>query len=115
MVKIFADNQERGQDTQGVTDVTDPYILSPNPTPTSEQIISGSGGTVVYAPIIMTRGGAVVYTDPTNKKSLFDFITMDAAGARHTTAEDVSTFTVTEDICSALGGDVSLIITSNEF
>jgi hypothetical protein len=110
-VEVYgADGSYRGQDTQGVTDVTDPYMVIPNPTPSDEQIISGSGGSVVYAPYVQTRAGATV-----SAAKLFDFYAYNAKMIWTGQATNTATFEVTEDMCEQANGDVSVIITSNEF
>jgi hypothetical protein len=99
-----------GSDVQGVMDATDPYIVNPYPTPTSETIEEGSGDSVTYAPYIMTRGGTKLSTQPK-----FDFYACDSIGLQCGKAENVSSFEVTEGMCSAGSGDVTVIITSKEF
>jgi hypothetical protein len=113
-VEVFFNGSEDafGQDTQGVMDASDPYMIQPNPTPSDETIEEGTGGTVVYAPKIVNRStNAAIATQP-----LFDFVAMNAVGLIINSASGVSTFTVTETDCiNGGGGDLTVVITSQDF
>lgn len=100
-----------GSDTQGVMDSTDPYVVSPGATPSSETIEEGSGDSVVYEPKIISRSTGAEYTP----RPLFDFYAVDVQGGYVGKAESASTFTVTEQQCRDAGGDVLVTITSKDF
>jgi hypothetical protein len=100
-----------GSDVQGVMDATDPYMVQPNPDPTTEEIVSGTGGTVTYTPKIVTRGGEELTPNP-----LFDFVANDPSGNYRGQATNAKSFTVTEAMCNAGGGTgIIVVMTSKEF
>jgi hypothetical protein len=101
-----------GSDIQGVMDTTDPYIIAPTPTPQNEVIYDtwGAKEGITYNPKVTTRGGTALTTQPT-----FDFKALDSYGNTLGSAENASEFTVTKEMCEQAGGDVNLIINSNEF
>jgi hypothetical protein len=111
-VEVYApDSSEAlGSDTQGVTDTTDPYLVQPNPTPSDETIEEDSGGKITYTPKIVSRSGVAISTQPN-----FDFYATDSKGNYRGSATNATSYSVTEDMCSAGDSDVTLVITSKEF
>jgi hypothetical protein len=111
-VEVYASDgtEPLGSDTQGVTDVTDPYMVEPCPTPTDETIEEGTSGSVVYEPKIVNRSGVRVSPTP-----LFDFLAQDTYGNYLGSASGASKFEVTEAMCAESGGDVVVLMTSEEF
>ena len=108
LVEIFQDGKSIGTDVQTVVDASDPLDIIANPTPESETIEEGSGGSVTYTPMLVKRGSQTKYKD-----TLFFFTATDAAGnvlnpSTATTAQ--ASFTVTEDMCRQASGNVSLTI-----
>jgi hypothetical protein len=99
-----------GSDVQGVTDSTDPYMIQPNPSPSDETIEEGSGDSVVYEPRVVNRSGTALSSQPK-----FDFAAMDACGGYKKSDTNVAKFEVTEAMCVAAGGDITLVITSKDF
>lgn len=90
VVVTKSDGTNVGQDTQVVTDVSDPLRIEPNPTPADEQIIEGDSthSQVSWSPrlyrgenevtkgiswsfVVYDTAGATVYDDPITDKSMF--------------------------------------------
>lgn len=97
-------------DVQGVMDVSDPYILEPNPVPIDEVIDEDdTNGSVVYTPKLLTRGSNTAVAGQT-----FDFVVMSAAGVVLSggNASNVTSFTVTHAMAkqAASEGDISVTI-----
>ena len=108
LVEVSQDGTLIGTDVQTVVDASDPLDIISNPNPESETIEEGSGGTVVYTPILVKRGQTTKYKD-----TQFYFTATDAAGnvlnpSTATTAQ--ASFTVTEAMCQQASGNVSLTI-----
>ena len=108
LVEVFQDGKSIGTDVQTVVDASDPLDILPNPSPESETIEEGSGGSVTYTPMLVKRGSQTKYKD-----TLFFFTATDAAGnvlnpSTATTAQ--ASFAVTEDMCRQASGNVSLTI-----
>lgn len=110
-----------GIDIRGVMDISDPYVLDPNPshvvlnssgneivTPKMETIIEGSGAKIRYAPKIAARDTNV--TQMPDAK--FIFSPMDSVGNLLVALneEGSQTFEVTEAMCVQSDGDVQLVI-----
>jgi hypothetical protein len=118
MVKVYsADGAEIGQDVQGVMDVTDPYAVVANPSPSDETITEGSGGTVSYYPqVVKRKTGAAISNQPT-----FNFYARGADGVVVSSKTNVTVstgktgFSVSEDDCINAGGDLSVVMVSNDF
>lgn len=94
-----------GLDTQTVMDLSDPYDIITNPNPEDETIVSGSGGSVTYTPILVKRGQT---TKAMNM--LFYFVFMDSAGVilnPATANVAAASGTCTEAMCQQAGGNVS--------
>lgn len=111
-VEVYQNGTLIGSDVQTVTDASDPLDIIENPTPEDETIEEGSGGTVVYAPILVKRGETTKFKDMT-----FYFTFMDAAGVilnPATSGTASATGTVTEDMCQQAGGNVGYVITSKD-
>lgn len=114
-VVVQLNGQEIGSDVQGVMDASDPYDINPGASPEDETIYQDESGNgkVTYTPTVVTRG--------TNKKALdtkFYFVVMDSAGVYLNSLTDrttaVTTYSVTRDHCIQGGGDVTLVITSEQ-
>lgn len=110
--EVYQNGSVIGTDVQTVTDASDPLDIIENPVPEDETIEEGSGGTVVYTPILVKRGETTKY-----KNMTFFFVFMDAAGvilnpATATTA--AASGTVTEEMCQQAGGDVAYVITTKD-
>jgi hypothetical protein len=114
-VVVQLNGQEIGSDVQGVMDASDPYDINPGALPEDETIYQDESGNgkVTYTPTVVTRG--------TNKKALdtkFYFVVMDSAGVYLNSLTDrttaVTTYSVTRDHCVQGGGDVTLVITSEQ-
>lgn len=109
-VEVYQGGTLIGMDTQTVIDLSDPYDILTNPVPEDETIESGSGGTVVYTPILVKRGSTTKAKD-----TLFYFTFMDSAGVilNVGTAGTVSASgTCTEAMCVQAGGNVNWVITT---
>lgn len=85
-------------DTQTINDVSDEYILYPNPTdgndnPVAENFIQNSGGKIVYKPYMRKRGSTANETGVTFSMSLYS-----NAGVPINSAitKEGNTFTITE-------------------
>ncbi|MCB6702863.1 hypothetical protein, partial [Bacteroides uniformis] len=99
-----------GLDTQTVMDLSDPYDIITNPNPEDETIVSGSGGSVTYTPILVKRGQT---TKAMNM--LFYFVFMDSAGVilnPATANVAAASGTCTEAMCQQAGGNVSWTIST---
>lgn len=97
-------------DVQGVMDVSDPYILEPNPVPIDEVIDEDDPtGQVVYTPKLFTRGSNTAVPGQT-----FDFVAMSAAGVvlQGGNATNATSFTVTHQMAqqAASEGDITVTI-----
>lgn len=95
-------------DTQTINDVSDEYILYPNPTdgnnnPVAENFIQNSGGKIVYKPYMRKRGSTENETGVTFSMSLYS-----NAGVPINSAitESGNTFTITEAGIRAYKGAV---------
>jgi len=111
-VEVFKDYTLLGIDTQTVMDLSDPYDIMLNPVPEDETIESGTGGTVVYTPILVRRGETTKAKDV-----LFLFTFMDSSGIilnTSTSGTPSATGTCTEAMCQQAGGNVAYIITTEE-
>lgn len=111
-VEVYKDGNMIGMDTQGVMDASDPYDIILNPVPSDEQIEEGSGGEVVYTPIVVKRGTSTKALD-----TKFFFTFMDSVGiilnpSSATTASLKGS--CTEAMCIQAGGNVSLTIISQD-
>lgn len=107
---IATRGSETYTDVQGVMDVSDPYILEPNPVPLDETIDEDdTNGSVVYTPKLFTRGSSTPVAGQT-----FDFVAMSAAGVVLSggNASNVTSFAVTHAMAqqAASEGDVSVTI-----
>lgn len=105
-----------GSDMQGVMDVSDPLMINANPIPEDETITDDASDTsrssVVYTPKVVNRSGVQITNQP-----LFYFTVVDASGnilnaSSYNTAK--ASETVTRGMCVQGGGDVSIIITSQD-
>lgn len=95
-------------DVQGVMDVSDPYVLEPNPTPIDEVIDDDDpAGKVSYSPRLFKRGSNTAIAG-----QKFDFVAMSAAGVRIGSATAVTTFDVTHAMAqqAASEGDITVTI-----
>jgi hypothetical protein len=122
MVEVYLNGDVIGTDAQGVMDVSDPYIINPGADPSDETISEESGSSVIYRSQLLSReSGAVVSPQPT-----FSFVARDPAGNILKTADEITIvqktssnegtgFEVSEEVCAQSGGDVSVIITANDF
>lgn len=111
-VEVFQDGNLIGMDVQTVVDASDPFDIITNPNPESETIEQGSGGTVVYSPILVKRGSTTKY-----KEMKFYFVFTDSAGNilnTSTATTPSATGTVTEAMCEQASGNVAVTITSEE-
>jgi hypothetical protein len=107
-----------GSDVQGVMDVTDPYSVMPNPDPADQRIMEGSGGSVTYYPTVINRNsGTAISPQPK-----FNFYARNAVGVTKKTASNVAVdktnkvgFTIDETDCSDVGGNISVVMTTNDF
>lgn len=111
-VEVYQSSTLIGLDTQTVMDLSDPYDIITNPVPEDETIVSGSGGTVVYTPILVKRGST---TKAKDMKFFFTF--MDSAGVvlnPSTASTAAASGTCTEAMCQQAGGNVNWIITTQE-
>lgn len=109
-VEVFQNGSLIGLDTQTVMDLSDPYDILTNPNPEDETIVSGSGGSVTYTPILVKRG-----TSTKAKEMLFFFVFMDSAGVilnPSTAKVAAASGTCTEAMCQQAGGNVSWTITT---
>ena len=101
-----------GLDTQTVMDLSDPYDIITNPNPEDETIVSGSGGSVTYTPILVKRGQTTKA-----KNMLFYFVFMDSAGVilnPATANVAAASGTCTEAMCQQAGGNVAWVITTKD-
>lgn len=108
MVEVFQNGISVGNDVQTVVDASDPFDILPNPNPESESIEEGSGGSVIYTPVLVKRGSTTKFKDVQ-----FLFIATDAAGNilnPDTYRMPQASFTVTEAMCQQASGNVSLTI-----
>ena len=108
MCEVYQDNVLIGSDVQTVVDASDPLDIIPNPVPEDETIDEGSGGTVVYTPVLVKRGSTAKF-----KEVKFLFTATDSAGNvlnTSTSSTPAASFTVTEDMCQQASGNVSLTI-----
>lgn len=111
-VEVFQDGSLIGMDVQTVVDASDPFDIITNPNPESETIEQGSGGTVVYSPILVKRGSTTKY-----KEMKFYFVFTDSAGNilnPSTATTPAATGTVTEAMCEQASGNVAVSITTEE-
>ena len=111
-VEVYQSSTLIGLDTQTVMDLSDPYDIITNPVPEDETIESGSGGTVVYTPILVKRGSTTKAKD-----TLFYFTFMDSAGVilnPSTAGTAAASGTCTEAMCQQAGGNVNWLITTEE-
>lgn len=112
-VHVFRSGSEIGTDIQGVMDASDPYDIDPHPVPEDETISEDASGNgeVTYTPVVVKRGSSNKALD-----TLFYFVLKDAAGvflnSDRTTPK--ASQTVTRAHCQQAGGDVSVIITTEE-
>lgn len=100
-----------GMDVQTVMDVSDPLDIILNPVP-EDETIQGEGDTVVYTPILVKRGSTTKYKD---MKFFFTF--MDSAGIvlnPSTASSAAYSGTCTYAMCDQAGGNVSVVITTEE-
>ena len=101
-----------GSDIQGVMDASDPFDIDPHPSPEDESITEDENGNgqVTYTPVVVKRGTSVKALD-----TKFFFVLRDAAGV-YLNGDDkdtaVASYTITRAHCIQAGGDVSVIITS---
>lgn len=109
-VEVSQNGNLIGIDTQTVMDLSDPYDILLNPVPEDETIVAGSGGSVVYTPILVKRG-----TTTKAKETLFRFSFMDSAGVvlnPSTANVPAASGTCTEAMCQQAGGNVAWVITT---
>ena len=113
-VIVSRDGNELGTDIQGVMDASDPYDIDPHPNPLDETITEDEDGNgqVVYAPVVVKRGTAIKALN-----TLFYFVVKDACGNilnyQESTTPQASC-TVTRAQCVQAGGDLSIVITSEQ-
>ncbi|MBS5299407.1 MAG: hypothetical protein KHY47_14670 [Prevotella sp.] len=98
-------------DTQTVNDVSDEYIIFPNPTDgngnaVAENFIQNSGGSIVYVPYMRKRGSNTNIEDVTFSMALYSNSGIPISGAP--TVSD-NKFTVTESAIRAYKGAVYVI------
>lgn len=101
-----------GSDIQGVVDVQDPLDIRPNPVPEDETIVQGSGGSVKYTPVVVSRSGVAV-----SGTYEFRFTLLKGNGDILPGKSNVigTTFEVTEADCIAAGySEVELVIEATE-
>lgn len=111
-VEVSQNGNLIGLDTQTVMDLSDPYDILTNPNPEDETIVSGSGGSVTYTPILVKRG-----TTTKAKEMLFYFVFMDSAGVilnPSTANVAAASGTCTEAMCQQAGGNVAWVITTKD-
>lgn len=111
-VEVYQSSTLIGLDTQTVIDLSDPYDILTNPVPEDETIESGSGGKVVYTPILVKRGSTTKAKD-----MLFYFTFMDSAGVIlnvGTASTAAASGTCTEAMCNQAGGNVNWVITTED-
>lgn len=111
-VEVYQNGTVIGSDVQTVTDASDPLDIILNPVPSDEIIEEGSGGEVVYTPILVKRGETTKFQDMT-----FYFVFMDAAGIiLNPATSGVASYSakVTEDMCQQAGGNVAYQISSKD-
>lgn len=110
IVKCVArkDGEFYASDTQTINDVSDEYIIYPNPTdgndnPVAENFIQNSGGKIVYKPYMRKRGSTANETGVTFSMSLYS-----NAGVPINSAitKSGNTFTITEAGIRAYKGAV---------
>ncbi len=96
--EAYKSNEFYASDTQTINDVSDEYILYPNPTdgndnPVAENFIQNSGGKIVYKPYMRKRGSTANETGVTFSMSLYS-----NAGVPINSAitKSGNTFTITE-------------------
>ena len=96
--EAYKGNDFYASDTQTINDVSDEYILYPNPTdgndnPVAENFIQNSGGRIVYKPYMRKRGSTANETGVTFSMSLYS-----NAGVPINSAitKSGNTFTITE-------------------
>lgn len=96
--EAYKGNEFYASDTQTINDVSDEYILYPNPTdgndnPVAENFIQNSGGKIVYKPYMRKRGSTANETGVTFSMSLYS-----NAGVPINSAitKSGNTFTITE-------------------
>lgn len=96
--EAYKGNDFYASDTQTINDVSDEYILYPNPTdgndnPVAENFIQNSGGKIVYKPYMRKRGSTANETGVTFSMSLYS-----NAGVPINSAitKSGNTFTITE-------------------
>lgn len=109
-VEVSQDGNLIGIDTQTVMDLSDPYDIITNPVPEDETIVSGSGGSVTYTPILVKRRQTTKA-----KETLFCFSFMDSAGVvlnPSTANVPAASGTCTEAMCQQAGGNVAWVITT---
>lgn len=111
-VEVYQSGSLIGSDVQTVTDASDPLDIITNPEPSDEIIEEGSGGEVVYTPILVKRGETTKFKD-----MKFYFTFTDAAGVvlnPATSGTASYTGTVTEDMCQQASGNVAVSIVTQE-
>ena len=98
-------------DTQTVNDVSDEYIIFPNPTDgngnaVAENFIQNSGGRIVYIPYMRKRGSKTNIEDVTFSMALYSNSGLPISGAPTVSGNE---FTVTESAIRAHKGAVYVI------
>lgn len=98
MCEAWKEGRFYASDTQTINDVSDEYIIYPNPTdgndnPVAENLIQNSGGKIVYKPYMRKRGSTANETGVTFSMSLYS-----NAGVPINSAitKSGNTFTITE-------------------
>lgn len=76
---------EIGNDIQGVMDMSDPYQIDPNPSPTDETVYEGASTGVTYTPKLVKRGTTTAVTGAT-----FTYVVKDPAGVIKSTTTGAS-------------------------
>lgn len=96
--EAYKGNDFYASDTQTINDVSDEYILYPNPTdgndnPVAENFIQNSGGKIVYKPYMRKRGSTANETGVTFSMSLYSNAGLPINSA---ITKSGNTFTITE-------------------
>lgn len=115
-LEVYKDDTLYGMDVQTVSDVSDPYHISPNPCdengdPTIEQFTRGSGKSLTYKPILWynTNGNITKVENQTFIMNLYD----NAGVSILSFSSAAKEFVVPENTVSGHGGAVYIIQTSN--
>ncbi len=119
MVKVWArkDGEEGATDVQTINDVSDDYVLYPNPTdgnnnPVAENFVEGSGGKIVYVPFLCERGSNTHLSGVQFTMNLYTTVGVSIDSA--VTASDNNTkFTILEETVRTYKG-VQYIITGTQ-